>query len=59
MMRKIAVLLLTLGIIGLTARLADAARDRVRQHFSVAHMVDRHLELFEDLVGAGSSRDKT
>ena len=42
----------------LAARLADAGRDHVRQHFSVAGMVDRHLELFEDLAGAGPSQDQ-
>ena len=42
----------------LAARLANAARDRARQHFSVAETVDRHLELFEDLIGAGPSQDQ-
>ena len=42
----------------LARRLADAARDHVRQHFSVGGMVDQHLELFEDLVGAGPSQDR-
>ena len=34
----------------LGARLATAARDRVRQEFSVKKMADRHLELFESLI---------
>jgi glycosyltransferase involved in cell wall biosynthesis len=42
----------------LAARLADAARDHVRRHFSVAGMVDRHLELFKDLMGAGPRQGK-
>ena len=42
----------------LAARLADAARRQVQEHFSVAGMVDRHLELFEDLVGTGPGKDR-
>jgi glycosyltransferase involved in cell wall biosynthesis len=42
----------------LAARLADAARGHVQEHFSLAGMVDRHLELFEDLVGAGPRQEQ-
>jgi len=42
----------------LAAQLADAARRHVQEHFSVAGMVDRHLELFEDLVGTGPGKDR-
>jgi glycosyltransferase involved in cell wall biosynthesis len=42
----------------LATRLADAASVHVREHFSVAGVVDRHLELFDDLLRADPSQDQ-
>ncbi len=35
----------------LAARLGDAARERVQSEFSVQRMIDRHVELYRELLG--------
>ncbi len=42
----------------LAARLGGAARERAQESFSVAETVDRHLELFDNLIGARPSQDE-
>lgn len=39
----------------LAARLGNAGRERIRQHFSVEGMVARYAELYRSLVGSGSA----